>query len=120
MAIDIPQASSAGAFPVKLNEVAPQRITIKCSECDTMARVYRVEPAVKISGFRFCPVCGSNKCVVTQDVAMDHWESLARDYGLTVPLVKQIYELWEPAKCQHFGTFVRTFLSALVATADET
>lgn len=111
--------SEAGAFPVKLNERTPQRLTIKCGKCDTMTRVYRVEPSVQIGAFKFCPVCGSTNCNVYFDAATDHWESLARDYGLTIPLIKQIYELWEPQKCQHFGTFVKRFLASLVATADE-
>jgi hypothetical protein len=112
--------SQAGAFPTNLRDNPPQRITIECTQCDTMTRVYRVEPAVKIGGFRFCPICGTNRTAVYQDSTTDHWESLARNYGLTVDLTKQIYDLWQPNECQHFGTFVKTFLSKLEATANET
>lgn len=93
--------------PVKLHEVAPQRVTIQCVQCETHVRIYRTEPAMKVGAYRYCPVCGSSDVRVYQSAATDHYEALARDYGVSVPLIKQIFTLWEPSSGVKFGDFIR-------------
>lgn len=71
-----------------------------------MVRVYRVDPVVQAGAFKFCAICGSTKVSAFMNAETDWWESMARDYGLPITLLKQIYAQWEPTKHQRFSDFV--------------
>lgn len=115
--------ASTKARPVIVQNVIidnkqPPRITIDCNDCNTLTRVYRVEPITQIGAFKCCPVCTSTHVQVYQSVATDHWESLARAYGMSIELVQQVYELWNPQEHQRFGDFVAVLKSEAKAEAE--
>jgi hypothetical protein len=97
---------------VKLSELAPPRVTIQCLEyatCGLMTRIYRVEPQPNgtIPGaFAYCPRCGTNNVQVGRSSDTDTWEAYARDYGLPVPVMQQLYRLWNPHTHTRFSDFV--------------
>lgn len=105
---------------VKLAEVAPNRVTIKChatTTCGTMTRVYRIEPVVRIGAFRYCPVCGSDKVSAYMSAETNHWEALARDYGMSVAAMKQVYSSWEPHVHYRFADFIEELRAEIRAEA---
>ena len=93
---------------VKLHLLTPPRLTLKCHDrCAVVLRVYRIEPAVQVGAFQFCPMCGSNNVSQYMDADLDQWESLARDYELPIPVIRQLYEWWQPTHYRNFGDFIR-------------
>lgn len=104
--------------PVKLNELAPPRVTIKChAPCDVMVRIYRVEPSTAVGAYKYCPACGTDNVSVYRSADTDQWEALARDYGLPIPVIQQIYRLWNPHEHRRFADFVAKLRQeAVVAT----
>lgn len=96
--------------PVKLNELAPSRTTIKClTACGTYSRVYRTEPSAAIGQFRYCPLCGSDNVFVYRSSDTDQWEAMSRDYELPIEVMKQLYDLWVPTQYHRFSDFVADF-----------
>ncbi len=93
--------------PVKLHEVTPPRVTLKCMDrCGVMVRVYNIEPATAIGAYRYCPVCGSSNVSAYMSAETNQWEALARDYGLPIPVIQQLYKLWVPSHHHRFADFV--------------
>lgn len=93
--------------PVKLHELTPPRVTIKCHDkCNTMTRVYAVEPSTQVGAYRFCPQCGSQNISAFMSAETNHWEALARDYGLPILVMQQLYKLWVPSTHYRFADFV--------------
>jgi hypothetical protein len=94
----------------KLNDLPPSRTTIHCQAraCGLMTRIYRVEPqdTQTVGGFQYCPRCGTHNVIVSRSNDLDMWEAYARDYGLPIPLLKQIYALWVPSTVRRFSDFV--------------
>lgn len=105
---------------VIIDNVTPQRMTIDCGDCNTMTRVYRVEPATQIGSFKCCPVCTSTNVKVYQSAATDHWESLARGYSVSVEVIKQVYDIWNPREYQRFGDFFAVLMAEAKADARAT
>lgn len=98
---------SVNSPPVKLHELTPPRTTIKCHDaCSVMVRIYRVEPSTMVGAYRFCPACGSDNVSVYRSADTDQWEALARDYELPIPVMQQLYRLWNPLEQHRFADFV--------------
>lgn len=105
--------------PVKIAQVTPPRVTIQCDTCGGHCRVYRTAPTLKVGGFKYCPLCGSNSIRVYSSATTDHWESLARDYELPIPVLKELYALWQPHTGQRFGDFVHAMRQEAKADAEQ-
>jgi hypothetical protein len=102
--------------PVKLHELTPPRITIKChAACGMMVRIYRVEPSTAIGAYKYCPQCGSQNVSAYMSADDNHWEALARDYDLPIQLLQQLYKLWVPSKHYRFADFVHELRAEIAA-----
>jgi hypothetical protein len=58
--------------------------------------------------YAFCPVCGTRNVSVYfgKDVSMNHWESLARDYGVPLDTIHILYRNWNPHIHHTFAEYV--------------
>jgi len=107
---------SVNSPPVKLHEVAPPRVTLKCmSQCGSMVRVYHIEPSTQIGAYKYCPVCGSDNVSAYMSAETNQWEALARDYSLPIPTIRQLYKLWDTKVHHKFADFVHELRAEIAA-----
>lgn len=83
------------------------RVTMACSQgCRNQFRIGYFGIIIASLPYKFCPTCGKEGVVVSQDMNVTYWEALAESYGYTVEDMKQIYSLWEPREHTRFGDFL--------------
>lgn len=84
-------------------------LTLRCmnNECLLRLRIGRILslPTPRVGALRYCPLCGKD-AIISTDNEESYWEALARAYELPVPILKEIFGIWDSTKYPRLKDFV--------------
>jgi hypothetical protein len=82
-----------------------QRLTIQCNSCHVITRAEITHPSTHVGGLQYCPSCGAHSTAML-DPDTDTWEALSTAYHIPIPLLKQIYNMWDYIKYPSFTDYL--------------
>lgn len=101
-----------------------QPFVIECTSCKMAFRVENLTPYMIATRKWFCPACGSESVHAKSNYEDDRWYAMARSFSLnatkdTVQLLKDMYEIWDPAEFPLFKDFVTNMIREAAETVHD-
>lgn len=80
-----------------------------CKDCFVTTQVSHEQPSFSSPNYiKFCPCCGSQKCLVNQDMEDEAWFEISKHLNIPVDATKKLYELWDREENANFVKWINS------------